>query len=294
MGVLTQEERIEAERKVHEQLGLPMMCANPANSVSAETLQVEREILGAQAYAFGEIWSRPHLDIRDRCCITLAILMTKCQPGPLADYVRASLRVGIAASDILEIFLHVGTYAGLTAAAEAMNVARAVFTEQGITSPADEAITPVYPMDRQGRLDAVARIVRDVGIGRKGLAPDAAPMHYLRNGVWGEKAQDLETEQDYNRINGEYGYGECWGRPALGYRVRSLITMASLQAQALNDQLAFHINNAINLGISGDEIQELLGHGAIYCGGGNWRNAANVAREIFLSRGIVEPARGTP
>jgi 4-carboxymuconolactone decarboxylase len=289
MPVLTQEQRIAAEKQVREQLGLPMMGANPDNSVSAETLQIEREIIGANAYGFGEIWSRPGLSIEDRCHITIAILESKYQLEPLADYVRASLRVGITPSDILETMMHVGTYAGITAATGAMNVARRVFTEEGITSPSDAEITPVYPMDRQDRLDAVGRIVRDIGIGRKGLEPDAEPMHYLESGVWRKHAKDLDTEQDFNQINAEYGYGECWGRPALGYRTRSLITCASLAAQALNDQLAFHLNNAINLGISGDEIQELLGHGAIYCGGANWRNAANVAREIFLSRGIVEP-----
>lgn len=289
MGVLTQEQRVAAERQVREKLGLPMMCASPDNSVSDATRQIEREILGAQAYGFGEIWSRPGLSIEDRCHITLSILMSKYQMEPLADYVRASLKVGISPSDILEVFLHVGTYAGITAAAEAMNVARRAFVEQGITVPSDNELTPIYPMNRRDRLDAVARIVREVGIGRKGLEPDAPPMHYLKSGVWGPKAKDLEAEQDFNHINGEYGYGECWGRAALGYRTRVLITLASLQAQALNDQLAFHLNNAINLGVSGDEIQELLGHGAIYCGGANWRNAANVAREIFLSRGVVKP-----
>lgn len=290
MGVLTQEQRIASERDVRERLGLPMIGACPANSVGDATRQVEREILGAQAYGFGEIWSRPGLSIEDRCYITLSILMSKYQMKPLADYVRASLKVGIAPSDILEVFLHVGTYAGITTASEAMDVARKVFTEEGLTAPSDEPLEPVYPMDRWDRLAAVGRIIREVGIGRKGLAPDAEPMHYLKNGLWGAKAKDLETEQDFNAINGEYGYGECWGRPALGYRIRSLITCASLQAQALNDQFAFHLNNAINLGISGDEIHEMIGHGAIYCGGANWRNAANVAREMFLSRGVVEPA----
>lgn len=290
MGVLTQEQRIAAEREVRARLGLPMMCANPDNSVSDATRQIEREILGAQAYGFGEIWSRPGLSIEDRCYATLSILMSKYQLKPLADYVRASLKVGIAPSDIMEVFLHVGTYAGITAAEGAMNVARRVFVEEGITAPSDEELSPVYPLDREGRMEAVGRIVREVGIGRKGLTPDAPPMDYLKSGVWGPKARDLPAEQDFNHINGEYGYGECWGRPALGYRVRALITCASLQAQALNDQLAFHLNNAINLGLTGDELQELLGHGAIYCGGANWRNAANVAREIFLSRGVVEPA----
>jgi 4-carboxymuconolactone decarboxylase len=290
MPVLSQEERIAAEKAIREKLGLPMMGANPTNSVSDETLQIEREILGVQAYGFGEIWSRPGLSIEDRCFITLSVLTTTYQHAPLADYVRASIRVGIKPADILDAMMHTGVYAGITAASEAMNVARAVFTELGITKPREEEITPVYPMNREDRLEGVARIVRDVGIGRKGLGPDRPPFAYLKSGVWTEKAKDLPVEEDFNQINGEYGYGENWGRPTLGYRIRSLITIASLQAQFANDQLHFHLNNAVNLGISGEEIHEVLAHVGIYCGGANWRNAANVARDIFLQRGIVEPA----
>lgn len=290
MRVMTQDQRIAAERDVREKLGLPMMCANVDSTVSPETLQVEREILGAQAYGFGEIWGRPGLTVQERCFITLSILTSKCQLGPLADYVRASLRVGVSASDILDAIMHVGTYAGLTAASEALTVARRVFAEQGITKPSDEPITPVYPMDHQGRVEAQNRVGKAVAIGRQGHEPDAEMMAYPTNGVWSPKAKDTETEQDFNFINGQYGYGENWGRPSLGYRIRSFLTLASLQAQVLNDQLHFHLNNAINLGITGDEIHELLGHGAVYCGGANWRNAANVAREVFLMRGVVEPA----
>jgi 4-carboxymuconolactone decarboxylase len=289
VAVLTQEERIAGERRVREQLGLPMMSANPTGAVSVDTLQVEREILGAQAFAFGEIWSRPGLDIQTRCFITLAVLTAKYQLGPLEDYVRASLRVGIAPSDILEAMLQLCSYTGLTAASEGMNVARRVFEEQGLTRPGGE-ITPVYPMDRQGRVEAMSRVARDIGIGRQGLGPDAPPMQYLKAGVWGAKAKDLDVEEDFNQIGGEYGYGECWGRPALGYRTRSFITMAALQALFANDQLYFHLNNAVNMGITGEEIHEALAHAGVYAGVANWRNAANVAREVFLQRGVVQPA----
>jgi 4-carboxymuconolactone decarboxylase len=289
MPVLSQEERIAAEKRVREQLGLPMMGANPTSAWSDETLQVEREILGAQAYAFGEIWSRPGLDIQIRCYITLAVLTAKYQLGPLEDYVRASIRVGIAPSDILEAMLHLSSYAGLTAVSESMNVARRTFLDLGITQRRDGEITPVYPLTREGRLEAVGRIVREVGIGRHGLSPDAPPLQYLKSGVWSEKAQDLAVEEDFNQANGEYGYGECWGRAALGYRIRSFITMAALQALFANDQLHFHINNAVNLGISGEEIHEALAHAGVYGGVAGWRNAANVARDIFLQRGIVQP-----
>ena len=68
-----------------------------------------------------------------------------------------------------------------------------------------------------------------------------------------------------------------------------LITMAALQALFANDQLHFHINNAVNIGITGDEIHEALAHAGVYAGIAGWRNAANVARDIFLQRGIVQP-----
>jgi alkylhydroperoxidase/carboxymuconolactone decarboxylase family protein YurZ len=289
MPVQSQDERIAAEKHVREQLGLPMMGANPNASASEETVQTEREILGAMAYAFGEIWSRPGLGMRERCFITLSVLTAKYQLGPLADYVRAALRVGLKPSEILETMLQVSSYSGFTAAAEGMNVARRVFEEEGLTKPGVE-ITPAYPMDREDRVTAMARAASDCGMGRHGANDDnAAPLQYLKTGVWNTKAKDLEVEEDFNRTGGEYGYGECWGRPALGYRIRCLITVAALQALFANDQLLFHLNTAVNLGITGEEIHEALAHAGVYAGIANWRNAANVAREVFLQRGLVQP-----
>jgi 4-carboxymuconolactone decarboxylase len=290
MGVLSQEERIAGEKRVREQLGLPMMGANPNGSASEETLQIESEILGAMAYGFGEIWSRPGLGMRERCFITLSVLTAKYQLGPLADYVRASLRVGLTPSEILETFLQASSYTGFTAASEGMNVARRVFEEEGLTQPGAE-IAPVYPMDREDRIAAMKRVGFECGMGHHGAKdPQAAPMQYLKSGVWTEKAKDLDVEEDFNMTGGQFGYGECWGRPTLGYRIRCFITVAALQALFANDQLQFHLNTAVNLGITGEEIHEALAHAGVYAGIANWRNAANVARDVFLQRGVVEPA----
>jgi 4-carboxymuconolactone decarboxylase len=207
----------------------------------------------------------------------------------LADYVRASLRVGLEPSEILEAMLQVSSYSGFTAAAEGMNVARRVFEEAGLTEPGAE-ITPVYPMDHDDRVEAMKRVGIECGLGRHGANdPQAAPLQYLKSGVWSAKAKDLAVEDDFNMTGGQYGYGECWGRPALGYRIRCFITVAALQALFANDQLHFHLNTAVNLGITGEEIHEALAHAGIYAGIANWRNAANVARDVFLQRGIVEP-----
>jgi 4-carboxymuconolactone decarboxylase len=290
MTILTQKERIAADRRVRGELGLPMMGANPNNSASPDTLQIERDILGIQAYAFGEIWSRPGLGLRERCFITLSVLATKYQHGPLADYVRASLRVGLSPSEILETMLQASSYCGLTAASEGMNVARRVFEKEGLTHPGPE-IMPNYPLDHQTRPEAMIRVSRECGMGRHGANDDkAAPLRHLRSGVWSQKAHDLPVENDLGMLGGQFGYGECWGRETLGYRIRCLITIASLQALFANDQLHFHLNTAVNLGITGEEIHEALAHAGIYAGIAGWRNAANVARDILLQRGLVQPA----
>jgi 4-carboxymuconolactone decarboxylase len=287
---MTQDERMAADKRVREQLGLPMMGSNSNGSASDETIKVEREILGAMTYAFGEIWGRPGLPLRERCFITLAVLTAKYQLEPLAHYVRASLRVGLTPSEVLETMLQASSYTGFTAATEGMNVARRVFEEEGLTSAGTE-IEPVCPMDHEDRRNAMVRVTRECGMGRHAANdPNAAPLQFLRSGVWTTKAKDLEVEEDFNQTGGQFGYGECWGRPTLGYRIRCFITVAALQALFANDQLCFHINTALNLGITGEEVHEALAHAGVYAGIANWRNAANVAREVFLQRGVVEPA----
>lgn len=296
MPVLSQEERIAAERRVREALGIGMVGAyasadgRPGTVGSDALAAVEAEILGVQMYAFGEIWSRPALDLNTRCFITLASLGAMHQSRQLAQYVHAALNLGIPPEDVLEALLQMGVYAGLSAASNAFDVARDVFTDRGLRNPGAGAdLQPVVPMTRDDRLAAFERVGRDLGIGRLGRGPDAKPLAMLKTGPWSIQARDMPLEHEINAIQAEYGYGEVWGRPALGYRVRSFVTMATLQVLVENDQLHFHINNALNLGITPEEVYEGLLQAGVYHGGSGYRNAANVLRDVFLQRGIVSP-----
>lgn len=297
MAILSQAGRVAAERRVREALGVAMVGAYPKadgtpGPVGSDALsRVEAEILGVQIYAYGEVWSRPALDLKTRCFITLATLGARNQSEQLAEYVRASLNVGIEPEDILEAMLQMGVYAGVASASNAFNVARDVFTERGLRNAGAGAdIAPIVPMSREDRTAAFRRVSRDLGIGRLGLGDDAPPLAMLKSGPWSTKAIDLPLEtQEINTIQAEYGYGEVWGRPALGYRIRSFVTVATLSAMVENDQLHFHINNALNLGITPEELHEALLQVGVYHGGSGYRNAANVARDVFLQRGIVQP-----
>lgn len=296
MGSLGTEERIAAEKQVREALGIPMVGSDPrdggkAPECSESLLRTEREIMGAQMYALGEVWSRPALDLKTRCFITIAALGALTRSEQLAIYVDAALNLGIAPEDVLEALLQMGVYAGIGASEISMNVARDVFTARGLRQRGEgEDMTPLIPMTYEVRQEAFMRIAKDLAISRLGHGPDAPPLAMLQTGPWSIQAKDLPIEHEIGQFQGAYGYGEIWGRPALGYRIRSLVTCATLQAVNENDQLHFHLNNAVTLGISPEEIHEAMVQVGVYCGVSGWRNASNVARDIFLQRGIVEPA----
>ncbi|MFT3964969.1 MAG: carboxymuconolactone decarboxylase family protein [Sphingobium sp.] len=298
MSILSQEERVAAEARVREVLGVAMMGSYSAvdgrpGSVGSQALdKVESEILGLQLYAYGEVWSRPGLDLRTRCFITLAAIGARAQSRQLAKYVHAALNLDISPEDILEALIQMGAYAGLSTACEGFDVARDVFVARGLRHAGAGADTqPSPPMTREDRTAAFQRVARDLGIGRLGVEEGAPPLQMLKNGPWATRAIDLPLErEEINVIQAEYGYGEVWGRPALGYRIRSFVTVATLQALVQNDQLHFHLNNALNLGITPHELHEAMLQVGVYHGGSGYRNAANVARDVFLQRGIVQPA----
>src|SRR5438309_10744867 len=107
MAILNTEQRAAAEKRVREALGIGMVGTYARDNGSAPEcsdalLNTEREILGAQMYAFAEVWSRPALDLKTRCFITLARLAALPRSEQPATYVPPRLNLGISPWDILE------------------------------------------------------------------------------------------------------------------------------------------------------------------------------------------------
>lgn len=62
-------------------------------------------------HLFGDVWSRPHLSLRDRELITMASLVTLGRPGAQTHF-RSAENSGITKEQIMELIIHVGHYAG--------------------------------------------------------------------------------------------------------------------------------------------------------------------------------------
>jgi 4-carboxymuconolactone decarboxylase len=74
-------------------------------------------------YAWGEVWSRPGLERRDRSIVTLTVLTALRHEGELAMHVKAALRNGLTPEEIREVLLQTGVYAGVPAANRAFAIA---------------------------------------------------------------------------------------------------------------------------------------------------------------------------
>jgi 4-carboxymuconolactone decarboxylase len=80
-------------------------------------------------------------------------------------------------------------------------------------------------------------------------------------------------------------FGDIWGRPQLDLKTRAVVTLASLATQGREPQLRAHINYALNLGWTQEEIAEMFVHVMVYAGAPSALNALRVAGEVFKARG---------
>jgi 4-carboxymuconolactone decarboxylase len=80
-------------------------------------------------YAWGEIWTRPGLDLKTRSIITIAILAVLGRNEELDLHVRATRNTGATPDDVKEVLMQVAVYAGVPAANSAFRIAKAALAE---------------------------------------------------------------------------------------------------------------------------------------------------------------------
>src|SRR5437660_8319082 len=77
-------------------------------------------------YAWGDVWTRPGLDLRTRSCITVAMLVALNRPAELRLHFLGAMRNGVTRAELKEILLQTAVYCGVPAANDAYRVAQEV------------------------------------------------------------------------------------------------------------------------------------------------------------------------
>jgi 4-carboxymuconolactone decarboxylase len=205
----------------------------------------------------GDLWKRPSLTARDRSIVTVAALVARNQTPELAHYLELALDNGVKPSELSEILTHLAFYSGWSNAVAAAGVARDVFGRRGVTpSQLPPAAGELLPLDERAEAQRAATVEQSVGSVSPGL------VHYTAAVL----------------------FRNLWLRPALAPRDRSLVTVAALIASGQVAQMTFHLNRAMDSGLTKGEASEVLAHLAFYAGWPNVFSAVPVAREVFEKR----------
>jgi 4-carboxymuconolactone decarboxylase len=82
-------------------------------------------------FPFGDIYSRPGLDVRSREVATIAALTAMGNATPqLKVHIEAGLNVGLSRDEIVEIIMQMAVYAGFPAALNGLFAAKQVFAHR--------------------------------------------------------------------------------------------------------------------------------------------------------------------
>ncbi len=94
-----------------------------------------------------------------------------------------------------------------------------------------------------------------------------------------------EIAPDLGRYIIEFPFGDIYSRPGLDLKSREIATVAALTALGnAQPQLKVHINGALNVGCTRQEVLEIIIQMAVYAGFPAALNGMSMAKEVFADR----------
>jgi 4-carboxymuconolactone decarboxylase len=241
---------------------LSLMASSPGHAEGTKMQEDMRMVAPAlekytQGTLLGEVWKRPGLSARDRSIVTLAALVARNQTIEMPFYLNLALDNGVKPREISEIITHLAFYSGWANAMSAVVVAKDVFVGRKIRSDQLPAASPSLL-----RLDEAAEAQRATRVEQQFGAVVPGVVQYTTDVL----------------------FRDLWLRPDLAPRDRSLITVSALIATGQVAQMPYHLNRAMDNGLTQLQAAEAITHLAFYVGWPNAFSALPVAKEVFEKR----------
>jgi 4-carboxymuconolactone decarboxylase len=207
--------------------------------------------------ALAEVWRRPGLSPRDRSIVTLAALITRNLAPELPLQLNVALDHGVKPREISEIITHLAFYAGWGNATGAAMLASDVFAQRKIATQERASASPsLLPLDDKAEAERAARVEGQFGEAFPGVVKYTADVLF----------RDL------------------WLRPDLAPRDRSLVTVSALVASGQVAQIPYHLNRAMDNGLTKEQVGETMTQLAFYAGWPNVFSALPVAKDVLEKR----------
>ena len=82
-------------------------------------------------HLFGDVWTRPHLNLRDRQLITIAANVALARTTGNHSHYHSALHIGITKEELIELIIQVGQYAGWPTIGLALRQLKKVLAVEG-------------------------------------------------------------------------------------------------------------------------------------------------------------------
>jgi 4-carboxymuconolactone decarboxylase len=203
------------------------------------------------------LWKRPDLSSRDRSIVTVSALIARNQTIGMLHYFNIALDNEVTPSELSEIITHLAFYSGWSNAFAAINIVKDIFEQRGIKADQLPPARPeLLPLNEAAEADRASRVQQDIGH----VAPGVV-----------QYTTDLL-------------FRDLWLRPALTPRDRSLVTVSALVAGGQAAQVTYHLNRAMDNGLTKAQASEAMTQLAFYAGWPNVFTALPVVKAVFEKR----------
>jgi 4-carboxymuconolactone decarboxylase len=211
----------------------------------------------AQDVVLGDLWKRPGLSPRDRGIVTISALIARNQRVELPYYLDLALQNGVKPAEVSEIITHLAFYTGWANAMGAIPIAKEVFKARNIgPDQLPPASGSMLPLDEASEAQRATRVEQQFGKVTPGL------VQYTTDVL----------------------FRDLWLRPELAPRDRSLVTVSALVATGQVAQITYHLNRALDNGLTQEQAGEVVAHLAFYAGWPNAFSAAPVFKDVLEKR----------
>lgn len=205
----------------------------------------------------GSVWSGEALSLRDRALVTFAALMTRHEATSLGTFGELALDAGVTPAELSETITHLAFYTGWGNAAAATEALAPVYEARGIAvEDLPSADAELLPLNEEAEAARQSNVQGNFGGVSQGVVDNTEQLLFI----------------------------DLWLRPALEPRDRSLVTVAALIAAGQPEQMTFHLDRAMDNGLTQEEAGAMLSHLAFYAGWPRVFSAMPVAKQVFENR----------
>ena len=200
------------------------------------------------------LWERPGLNQRDRSIITLSVLVARNQALELRHQLGLALDHGVTPAEISELITHLAFYAGWGTATMAEAEAQEIFAARKIPATALPPAKPeLLPLNKEAEAMRSQMVQQNFGAHFPGVVQYTTDALFL----------------------------DLWLRPGLAPRDRSLVTVSALIANGQVAQVPYHLNRAMDNGLTRAQVSEMMTQLAFYAGWPNVFSAMPVVKDVL-------------